>query len=370
MDSGTHDLTERNEQRSKQRVWERYEKPRVLASRQWVTTIMNRIRAVDAHHHLWEKTEYSHFSPYLTRQYVEDISGAPCVSASVYVDCHAAYYESGPEHLRCVGETVFANRLAEQSANRNETLRLCAAIVPSADFRRGAEVEEVLQAHLRASSRVRGVRQCTIWDSDAALRYSVLNNSQRMMADHSFSKGFAKLRDLSLSFDAWLYHTQIDELADLAQAFSDVPIVLDHIGGPIGIGAYADQKEVVYRDWKRSIDNLATCANVCIKLGGLNMPLSGVNWSVGRDLLTSEEIVEKTRHFYLYAIDRFRPDRCMFESNFPVDKHTCSYGALWGAFDLLTKDFSHSEREDMFAGTATRFYRLDQGSSAGEWRVR
>jgi L-fuconolactonase len=319
---------------------------------------MNNIPVVDAHHHLWETTEYSDFSPYLADQYVADAAAGPRVDVSVYLDCQSSYYETGPAHLRCVGETVFANRIAERYTNTKTAPRLCAAIVPFADLRAGERVEEVLQAHLTASVRTRGIRQSTIWDPDPALQYKVLNNSPGMMSDPTFRRGFAKLRDLSLSFDAWLYHTQLDELVDLARTFADVPIVLDHLGGPIGIGAYADRKESVYQEWKRLIDALAKCDNVCIKLGGLNMTLSGIKWSVARESLTAQEIADKTRHFYLYAIDKFSPGRCMFESNFPVDKHTCTYGALWGAFDLLTRQFSDSERADMFGGTATAFYRL------------
>jgi predicted TIM-barrel fold metal-dependent hydrolase len=186
-----------------------------------------------------------------------------------------------------------------------------------------------------------------------------------MMNDATFRQGFAKLRNYSLSFDAWVYHPQLGDLLALARAFPDVPIVVNHLGGPIGIRAYADRSEDVYDHWKSSIDALSGCQNVWMKLGGLNMPLSGIRWSQNREALTAEEINEKTRRYYLYAIDKFSPARCMFESNFPVDKHSCTYKSLWQAFDLMTQGFSSAESAAMFGATATRFYRLNSITSDG-----
>ncbi len=332
-----------------------------LCCRPFSVLVLGRSRPliVDAHHHLWNTTEYSQFSPYLEGEYLTDIASVSGIQATVYLECHSGYDPTAAAHLRCVGETTWVDRLVKRYASVDEGCpRLCAAIIPSADFRLGYGVQEVLQAHLDASSHTRGIRQCTNWDPDPALQFKVLNNHPGMMSDTEFRRGFSTLRKYSLTFDAWVYHTQLDELADLARSFPDTPIVIDHLGGPLGIHAYTDRQEAVYCEWKTSIEGLSRCENVFIKLGGLNMALAGIKWSVGREALTAEEIIDKTRRYYLHAIDKFSPARCMFESNFPVDKHSCTYRALWGAFQLLANEFSPSEQAAMLGGTATSFYRL------------
>ena len=182
---------------------------------------------------------------------------------------------------------------------------------------------------------------------------------EHLLLDASFREGFAQLAPLGLSFDAWLFHPQIPELTDLARAFPDTTIVLDHFGGPLGIGPYAGQADAVFADWKRDIDELARCPNVVAKLGGIDMPVNGFDWHKREPPPSSQQLADATARYYLHTIERFGPERCMFESNFPVDKVSCSYLVLWNSFKRLAAGFSPAEKAALFHDTAKRVYRLD-----------
>jgi predicted TIM-barrel fold metal-dependent hydrolase len=161
-----------------------------------------------------------------------------------------------------------------------------------------------------------------------------------------------------LSFDAWLYHPQIPELTDLARAFPETIIVLDHFGGPLGIGPFTGQADAVFNEWKQSIDALATCPNVVAKLGGINMPLNGFAWHKRDSPPTSTQLADATQRYYLHMVERFGVARCMFESNFPVDKVSCSYAVLWNSFKRIAKGFTSAEKAALFHDTAANVYRL------------
>jgi predicted TIM-barrel fold metal-dependent hydrolase len=258
-----------------------------------------------------------------------------------------------------VGETEFVQGIAAQSASgQYGPIRAAAGIVGHADLTLGAGVAPVLEAHLAASpNRFRGIRHSSVWDADPEItRY--MSPPKGLLLDPTFREGFSSLQKYGLSFDAWLYHTQIPELEDLARAFPGTTIVLDHVGGPLGIGHYAAERDEVFRDWKTSIASLASCPNVTVKLGGLGMPLCGFDWSE-RDLPpSSAELAEAMAPYFLCCIERFGVDRCMFESNFPVDKVSYSYTVMWNAFKRLSGGFSPGERAALFHDTAARVYRL------------
>jgi len=179
-----------------------------------------------------------------------------------------------------------------------------------------------------------------------------------MLAETRFREGFARLAPLGLSFDAWLFHTQIDELTDLARRFEDTTIVLDHVGGPLGIGPFEGRRYEVFAAWRRSISEIASCPNVYVKLGGLGMPICGFGWHERPRSPTSAQLAEAFGPYYLHCIEEFGPDRCMFESNFPVDKVSCSYTVLWNCFKRVAQDFEECERAALFHDTAVRVYRL------------
>ena len=312
---------------------------------------------VDPHHHLWDRPGWR----YLLDELLADTGSGHNIVATVFVQARAMYRGTGPVEMRPVGETEFVNGIAAMSASGiYGKTRVCAGIVGHADLALGGRVEPILQAHIRAGGdRLRGIRHITTWDADASVRNPAYNPPRGLLADNSFREGFAVLARLRLSFDAWLFHPQIDELADLARAFLDAMIVLNHVGGPIGIGAYSGKHKEVFPHWAKSIRELAACPNVFVKVGGLGMRLGGFGFHEQAEPPSSETLAATWRPYMETCIEAFGPSRSMFESNFPVDKGSYSYPVFWNACKLLTKGASSAEKADLFAQTAMRFYRLD-----------
>lgn len=309
----------------------------------------------DPHHHLWDHPG----SRYLLDELLADTGSGHNVVSTVFVECSSMYRSAGAEAFKPVGETEFVNGVAAMSASgRYGAGRVCSGIVSYADLTLGADIGPVLDAHMQASNRFRGIRHAAGWDSSDDVRNSHTNPPAGLFGEDSFRKGFAELRKRDLSFDAWLYHTQIHEVTDLARAFPDTTIILDHFGGPLGIGPYAGQREAIYTQWRSDLAALAECQNVVAKLGGIVMPINGFGFHNRDTPATSDEIVTATADYHRHAIDCFGADRCMFESNFPVDKQSCSYPVLWNAFKKMVADASDPEKASLFHDTAARVYRL------------
>jgi L-fuconolactonase len=216
-----------------------------------------------------------------------------------------------------------------------------------------------LQAHIAAApARFRGIRHAAGYDDDPKVANSHTKPPKGLYTTKNFREGFAKLKKLNLSFDAWQYHPQIPELTDLARAFPDTTIILDHFGGPLGIGPYEGKRAEIFPQWKKDMTELAKCQNVVVKLGGINMAVSGYGWHRNPKPPTSQELADATRDYYLHTIEKFGPKRCMFESNFPVDRVSCSYLVLWNAFKRLAADFTAEENAWLFHRTAAEVYRI------------
>jgi predicted TIM-barrel fold metal-dependent hydrolase len=272
------------------------------------------------------------------------------------------YRAAGDQAYVSVGETEFVNGVAAMSASGGYgKSRVCAGIVGHADLQRlGAGVEPVLEAHGRAGGgRFRGIRNSSVWDADVSIVTVPPPPPRGLLGDARFREGFARLARQNLSFDTWLYHPQIGELAALARAFPDTTIVLDHVGGPLGIGVYKDRRAEVFGVWRDAIRNIARCPNVNVKLGGLGMKVMGFGFE-GKDRAPgSDELAREWRPYLETCIEAFGVDRAMFESNFPVDKQSCSYGVLWNAFKRFAAKYSEAEKHALFVGTACRVYRID-----------
>jgi len=312
---------------------------------------------VDPHHHLWR---HRGLPPYLLEDFWDDTGSGHNVEKTVFVECGSMYRADGPPELRPVGETEFVQGIAAQSASGGYgEMRANAGIVSHADLLLGDAVDEVLQAHIAASpNRFRGIRHSAAWHPSDQIRRSHSDPPAHMLADAKFRAGFARLAPNGLSFDAWLFHTQIDELAALASAFEETTIVLDHVGGPLGIGPFEGRRDAVFAAWRNSISEIARRPNVVVKLGGLTMPICGFGWHKRPRPPSSEELADTLAPYYLHCIDAFGPERCMFESNFPVDKASCSYSVLWNCFKRISRGFSAGERAALFHDTAARVYRL------------
>ena len=309
----------------------------------------------DPHHHLWDRPNYR----YLLEELGQDTGGGHNIVDTVYVECQSMYKKDGPPEMQPVGETEFVQGIAVQSASGQSGMTTVAAgIVGFADLTPGAAVAAVLQAHIAAGKgRFRGIRHACVWDASADIP-PYKNSPKGLLLDPRFREGFDCLQEHGLSFDAWVYHTQLMELVDLARAFSTVPIILDHVGGPIGIGPYASKRGEVLQEWKRGIAALATCPNVVVKLGGLGMPLCGFGWHRRTAPPSSTELAEAMAPYYGWCIEQFGVDRCMFESNLPVDKMSYSYTTLWNAFKRISQGFSREDRAALFHNTAARVYQL------------
>lgn len=311
---------------------------------------------VDPHHHLWIRPGLR----YLFDDLLADTSSGHNIVATVYVQARSMYRETGPIEMQPVGETEFVNGVAAMFASGIlGRTRACAGIVGQADLRLGSRVEPVLTAHLRAGGdRFRGIRHITSWDADSSINNPDYPSPPRLLGDRTFREGFAVLGRYGLSFDAQLYHPQIDELASLAGAFPDVNIVLNHIGVPVGIGAYRAKRDEVFSRWAASIKALAAHPNVYVKIGGLGMRYNGLGFNKQPEPPSSEMVATTCRPFVETCIEAFGASRSMFESNFPVDKVSYSYQVFWNACKLMAKGASSTEKADLFAGTARRFYRL------------
>lgn len=308
----------------------------------------------DPHHHLWHHGE----RPYLLEQLMADLRGGHNIVSTVFVECGSEYRETGDDALAPVGETEFVHGVAEAAAADPEIeTAVCAGIVSFANLLLGDKVGPVLDEHMNASPRFRGIRHATAFDSSPDIRKSHVDPPQHVFLRDDFRQGFAELAPRGLSFEAWLFHPQIPELTELARAFPNTAVVLNHFGGPLGIGPYAGKQDEIFEQWRIDIAALAQCPNVCAKLGGILMPINGFRGLT--EPLGSEEIVAATGRYYHYAIEQFGPERCMFESNFPVDKRNCCYTDLWNAFKLMAADHSAADRDLLFHDSASHFYRLE-----------
>jgi L-fuconolactonase len=312
---------------------------------------------IDAHHHLWDHEGARYFLPDL----LGDVGAGHDIRATVAVECKAMYRQDAPAAFQPVGETEFLNGAAATSASGNYgACRVAAAIVGHADLCLGAQVRPVLEAHMRAGGgRFRGIRYSAVWHPDPAARGSLARPAPYVMADPAFRAGMAELAPLGLSFDAWCYHTQLPELTDLARSFPGTTIVLNHIGGVIGIGPYAGRRDAVRAEWAASLRELAGCPNVTVKLGGLGMRLPGFDFADRPLPPSSQDLAQAWRPYFETCIELFGASRCMFESNFPVDKGCCSYEVLWNAFKRVAAGASTADKQALFHGTAARVYRLD-----------
>ena len=312
---------------------------------------------IDPHHHLWDRPDWR----YLLDDLLADTNQGHTIVGTVFVQCRAMHRASGPEAFKPVGETEFVNGVAAMSASGGYgKTEVCAGIVGHVDLRVGSQAGEVLDAHIRAGGgRFRGIRHISAWDPDPVIMNPAYQPAEDMLASHDFRSGFQELGKRGLTFDAWLYHPQIHWLTGLARAFPETRIVLDHVGGPLGIRGYAGKRDEVFADWKAKMTELATCPNVYVKLGGLGMRINGFDFELAEEPPSSDTLAAAWKPWIDTTIGLFGAKRCMFESNFPVDKGSYSYGVFWNACKKLAAGASAAEKEALFSGTAAKFYKLD-----------
>jgi L-fuconolactonase len=320
---------------------------------------------VDPHHHLWDRRPHS---LYLLPELLQNLASGHQVRATVFIECSSMYRAEGDPRFASVGEVEFVNGVGAMCASGTYgPVRACAGIVGRVDLSQGAAAREVLETMAaRAPERFRGIRHMAAWDASPEVSTLVRKPPPNLLRDAGFRAGFACLAPLGLSFDAWVYHPQLDQLVELADAFPETTIIVNHMGGRAGVGPYRERKAEVFAAWRESIRALARRPNVVVKLGGIGMRLGGFDFH-DRDLPpTSDELVDAWRPYVDTCIEAFGPARAMFESNFPVDKSCCTYRVLWNAFKQLSSAYRPDERSQLLAGTAVRIYRLPPALASAE----
>jgi L-fuconolactonase len=313
---------------------------------------------IDPHHHIWDDERGCYMSEALRR----DLNSGHRIASTVFVQFKSAYRKSGPASMQPVGEVEFVRAFADRCAAESPRgARLCEGIIGFADLALGDDVQGVLDAMREAGGgRLRGIRQGATWDSGSA-GYGRTFAKPHMLSDPMFRRGFARLGPMGLTFDAWLFYTQLPDLSALLRRFPDISVVLDHAGGILGIAPHVD-RNAVFQTWRAHIRRLSAYPNLSVKIGGLGMLYAGWDFHLRATPPTSEELARRWKPYVETCIEAFGTERCMFESNFPVDKQSCGYGVLWNAFKRITSSCSKAERLSLFGATAARTYGLTQPS--------
>lgn len=313
---------------------------------------------IDPHHHLWDTP---HRGTYFLPDLLADIGGGHNIVSTVFMECQSMYRATGPAEMAPVGEVEFVNGIAAMSASGNYgPCRVAETIIGYADLRAGAPVRAVLEAEIAAGNgRFHGIRQGVAWDADPSVgKYASRLVAPHLVRDPTFREGFAQLAKLGLSFESWQYHPQLPDAIDLARAFPDTSIILDHVGGVLGVGPYSGHREEILASWKKDIQELSKCPNVTVKLGGMGMTSFGFEFHERDVPPSSQDLADAWRQYVEPCIEAFGVNRCMFESNFPPDKQSGGYTELWNAFKRITSGASADEKKALYSGTAARVYHM------------
>lgn len=321
---------------------------------------------VDAHHHIFGTPADIQF--YRLQDLEQDVASGHNVIGTVWVEAYGEGWRTdGPQELRSLGEVEgIVRATAAPVRSAQGPCQVAAGMVSNVDLTLGDRVVAVLEAHVAAAEgRLRGVRHHAMHDGGKVGSF-VKGSRPHLLAEPAFRRGAACLARFGLSFDALIYHPQIGEVADLADAFPDLPIVLNHVSQVLGMADFAPRRDAVRAEWQRAMRALALRPNVCVKIGGMGMPMFGFGFEAGAAPAASQALAQAWQPYIDLCLDAFEPQRCMFESNFPVDKQSCGYTELWNAFKLASRSFSEPERRDLFYRSACRTYRLPQLQAAGD----
>ncbi|MGE0260545.1 MAG: amidohydrolase [Alphaproteobacteria bacterium] len=314
----------------------------------------------DPHHHFWDfRLSRIPYQRYLLHELIADVGSGHDVRSTVFIEARAMYRCDDPIEMRPVGEVEFVQGLAAASASGlYGPSRAAAAIVGHADLKLGERVEPVVEALQAASpNRFRGIRHICTWDPDPRVES---REKEGVLSTPEFRAGARVLARKGLSLDTIVCFPQLPELAAFARAVPDLPIILNHLGGLNRTGPFADRDEEVMPAWKNGMEEMAKCPNVLLKLGGIGMPRFGFDWHTRETPIGSEELASAMAPLLSWCIDRFGPERCMFESNFPVDKVSFSYKVLFNAFKRFSRPYSATERAALFHDTAAQAYRIGE----------
>ncbi len=312
---------------------------------------------IDPHHHLWNgDNQLAGSFPYLIENLNEDTFSGHNIVGTIFMECAQGYYSNGEEKYKPVGETEFVVNLIKASKKLLKTTNII-GIIGYADLMLGGEVKDVLDKHLlKGDGLFKGIRHAAGWDKNKEIHNSHSNPIENIYYNKSFREGAEELIKLNLTFDAWHYHHQIKDLSDFAINYPELTIIHDHFGGPLGVGPYEGKKKEIFQKWKDDISLLSESKNVFAKLGGLAMPVNGWSFHKQDKPASSDQIIDLHQEYYLHTINCFGVDRCMFESNFPVDRRSVSYHVLWNAFKKMILDYPDEDKNKLFFKNAKDVY--------------
>ena len=312
---------------------------------------------IDPHHHLWNgDNQLAGSFPYLIENLNEDTFSGHNIVGTIFMECAQGYYSDGEEKYKPVGETEFVVNLMKASKKLPKTTNII-GIIGYADLMLGGEVKDVLDKHLlKGEGFFKGIRHAAGWDKNAEIHNSHSNPIENIYFNKSFREGAEELIKLNLTFDAWHYHHQIKDLSNFAIKYPELTIIHDHFGGPLGVGPYEGKRVEIFKKWKDDISLLSESKNVYAKLGGLAMPVNGWNFHKQNKPASSDQILDMHHEYYLHTINCFGVERCMFESNFPVDRRSVSYHILWNAFKKMVLDYSDEDKNKLFFQNAKDIY--------------
>ena len=315
------------------------------------------LKIIDPHHHLWNgDNQLAGSFPYLIENLNEDTFSGHNIVGTIFMECAQGYYLDGEEKYKPVGETEFVINLIKNSEKLSKSTNIM-GIIGFADLMLGHEVKDVLNTHLsKGGGLFRGIRHAAGWDKNNEIHNSHSNPIENIYHNKSFMKGAEELINLKLTFDAWHYHHQINDLSIFAKKYPELTIIHDHFGGPLGVGPYEGKKEEIFKKWKDDISLLSESKNVYAKLGGLAMPVNGWNFHKQNKPASSDQIVDMHHEYYLHTINCFGVERCMFESNFPVDRRSVSYHVIWNAFKKMVLGYSDEDKNKLFFKNAKDVY--------------
>ena len=323
-------------------------------------TIEPDIAICDPHHHFWDNRFERGYPRYQLDELLVDIKSGHNVRSTVFIEARSMYNVSVPIAQRPVGEVEYVQGIAAASASGiyGES-RAAASIIGHADLNLGENVRPVLESLAAASNRFKGIRHSVTWDPHPEVENTALHKYEGQLINDKFQAGAKVLSDMGMTFEAWLYFHQLPQLFEFAKALPDLTIILNHIGGLVMDGPYADKRDEVLETWKDGIAKVSGCPNIVVKLGGIGMPRTGFDWHERKAPIGSEELAGSMAPYFNYCIDHFGVDRSMFESNFPVDKVSFSYHVLYNAFKRFSKNFSQTERAAMFHDNAASIYKVN-----------
>ena len=322
--------------------------------------ILPNIPIIDPHHHLWDVG----FGRYYIEELLEDInSSGHNILSTVYIMSSSntkIYSKDGLEEFKPLTEIEFATSEGKRAdLIPNNKVKVNASIVGSVDLTYGNKLQPVLEKAVNISEgRLKGIRMLLASHTDPRISSGAVKSDLGLMLHPNFIDGAKCIQDANLSLDFWIYHTQLNEMEKIARALPDLTIILNHIGGPIHLGEYEGKQAATHREWRSAMMRLSRIPNINVKLGGLGMAVNGAKFHNSKFPPNSVQLSDVWKPWIYETIDMFGFDRCMFESNFPVDKGSCSYGALWNAFKIIAKDMSDDEINKLFSKNAAKIYKI------------